>query len=132
MTIAAPHASIAALKTPVLVLGGTSLIGRFLTPMLAGADAFYSGIAGVLPKPMLALARAAQAGDADRVDALNAAFEPLWTLCKAHGGMRVSYALAGLLGLKAGLPPLPIQPLSGAVLDQLAKAMAQIEGAPVS
>ena len=100
--------------------------------LLAGADAFYSGIAGVLPKPMLALARAAQAGDADRVDALNAAFEPLWTLCKAHGGMRVSYALAGLLGLKAGLPPLPIQPLSGAVLDQLAKAMAQIEGAPVS
>ena len=36
----AANPSIAALKTPVLVLGGTSLIGRFLTPMLAGTDAY--------------------------------------------------------------------------------------------
>lgn len=100
--------------------------------LLAGADAFYSGIAGMLPKPILALARAAQAGDAGKVEALNAVFEPLWTLCKAHGGMRVSYAIAGLLGLKAGQPPLPIQPLSGAVLDDLAEALDAIKNAPFS
>jgi len=100
--------------------------------LLAGADAFYSGIAGVLPKPMLALASAAQTGDARTVETLNTAFEPLWTLCKAHGGLRVSYAIAGLLGLKAGQPPLPIQPLSGEVLDDLATALDAIKNAPSS
>ena len=100
--------------------------------LLAGADAFYSGIAGVLPKPMMSLARAALNGDASQVDALNAAFEPLWTLCKAHGGMRTSYAIAGLLGLKAGTPQLPIQPLSGAVLEDLAKAMDALKNTPFS
>jgi nucleoside-diphosphate-sugar epimerase len=39
VTIAPPDPSIAALPAPILVLGATSLIGRFLTPMLAGADA---------------------------------------------------------------------------------------------
>ena len=91
--------------------------------LLAGADAFYSGIAGVLPRPMMALARAAQSGDAKEAARLDAAFAPLWTLCKAHGGMRVSYAIAGLLGFKVGQPPLPVQPLSGAALDDLARAL---------
>lgn len=95
--------------------------------LLAGADAFYSGIAGVLPRPMLALARAAMAKDAKEAARLDAAFQPLWAICKAHGGMRTSYAIAGLLGLDAGQPPLPIQPLSGPTLDALAFAL---EGLP--
>ena len=37
--------------------------------------------------------------------------------------MRVSYAIAGLLGFKVGQPPLPVQPLSGAALDDLARAL---------
>ena len=35
--------------------------------MLAGSDAFYSALAGVLPAPMLRLMRAAQAGETDEV-----------------------------------------------------------------
>jgi len=62
--------------------------------LLAGADAFYSAIAGILPGPMLALARAAQGGAADQASTLNMAFQPLWTLCRAHGGLRVSYAIS--------------------------------------
>ena len=91
--------------------------------LLAGADAFYSGIAGILPRPMMSLARAAQGRDAKEAARLDAAFAPLWTLCKAHGGMRVSYAIAGLLGFNVGQPPLPVQPLSGAALDDLARAL---------
>ena len=94
--------------------------------LLAGADAFYSGIAGILPRPMLALARAARGGDAKEAARLDAAFAPLWTLCRAHGGMRVSYAIAGLLGFKVGQPPLPVQPLSGAALDDLARALESL------
>lgn len=96
--------------------------------LLAGADAFYSAIAGILPGPMLALARAAQVGAADEAAALNLAFQPLWSLCRAHGGLRVSYAISRLLELEAGEPPRPLRPLPTLVLDEVARALGQIPG----
>lgn len=80
--------------------------------LLAGADAWYSVVAGLLPEPALRLTRAAQAGRADEVATLDAAFQRLWTLFRAHGSLRVMYAIAALLDLPVGQPPQPIQPLS--------------------
>lgn len=95
----------------------------------AGADAFYSAIAGTLPGPMLALARAAQSGAADEAAVLDAAFQPLWSLCRAHGGLRVSYAISRLLDLQAGEPPRPLQSLPSQVLDEVARALGHLPGA---
>lgn len=96
--------------------------------LLAGADAFYSAIAGILPKPMLALARAAQGGAVDEVATLDMALQPLWSLCRAHSSLRVSYAISRLLGLGAGEPPRPLRPLSSQVLDEVAQAVGPLAG----
>lgn len=96
--------------------------------LLAGADAFYSAIAGVLPEPTLALSRVAQSGAADEAAALNMAFQPLWSLCRAHGSLRVSYAISRLLELGAGEPPRPLRPLSAQVLDEVAWALGRLPG----
>lgn len=76
--------------------------------LLAGSDAWYSVVAGLLPEPAIRLARAAQAGRKGEVAALDAAFAPLWTLFKAHGSLRVMYAIADRLALFVGDPPLPL------------------------
>jgi 4-hydroxy-tetrahydrodipicolinate synthase len=98
--------------------------------LLAGADGFYSAIAGILPGPMLLLARAAQAGAADEAAALDVAFQPLWSLCRAHGGLRVSYAISRLLDLEAGEPPRPLRPLPPRVMDELVHALSNVPGHP--
>ena len=46
--------------------------------LLAGPDAFYSVLAGLMLNSVMALARAAQAGDADQVQAADAKLKPLW------------------------------------------------------
>lgn len=94
--------------------------------LLAGSDGFFSGIAGILPGPMLKLARAAQTGEAETAAALNSAFEPLWRACRAHGAMRVAYAINRLLGLGAGEPPRPLLPLSPDGHDEIAKALDEL------
>ncbi len=76
--------------------------------LLAGGDAWYSVIAGLLPAPALRLTRAAQVGCQDEVEALEAAFAPLWALFKAHGSLRLMYAIADRLSLSVGDPPLPL------------------------
>jgi len=94
--------------------------------VLAGGVAWYSVVGGLLPKPALALMRAAQAGDAAEVRRLDAGLAPMWELFREYGGLRVVYAGANLLGLTDAQPPLPILPLDaaarariGAVLDGL-------------
>ncbi|QEL22340.1 dihydrodipicolinate synthase family protein [Bosea sp. F3-2] len=95
--------------------------------LLAGADAWYSVVAGLLPAAALRLTRAAIAGDHDATHAANAAFEPLWSLFRAHGSLRVMYLIADQLGLQPGAPPLPIQPLAGSVGKVVEGALQLIE-----
>ncbi|WP_212742955.1 hypothetical protein [Sphingomonas sp. 2SG] len=76
--------------------------------LLAGGAAWYSVVAGLLPEPALRLTRAAQAGRRDEAEAMDAAFAPLWALFKAHGSMRLMYAIADRLALSVGDPPLPL------------------------
>jgi 4-hydroxy-tetrahydrodipicolinate synthase len=94
--------------------------------LLAGADTFYSGIAGILPTPMVALARFARAGSTCDAEALDARFKPLWSLCRAHGAMRISYAIGQLLNLEVRDPPLPIQPVARQVVEEIARALEHL------
>jgi 4-hydroxy-tetrahydrodipicolinate synthase len=80
--------------------------------VLAGGVAWYSVIAGLLPKPALKLMQAAQAGDSAETQRINSHFEPLWTLFKELSSYRVVHAAASVLGLCQSEPPRPILPLS--------------------
>lgn len=82
--------------------------------LLAGGDAWYSVVGGLLPTEALALTRAAMAADRAGAERCDQAFEPLWTLFKAFGSFRVMYAIADLLDLCHVAPPRPILPLQPA------------------
>jgi 4-hydroxy-tetrahydrodipicolinate synthase len=80
--------------------------------LLAGADAWYSVVAGFLPHIAIEIVKAAQLGDPAKVASLNARLQPLWDLFRAHGGLRVAYAACGELGLTQAKPPRPLLPLA--------------------
>ncbi len=82
--------------------------------LLAGADAWFSVVAGLLPAAALRLTRAARAGQERETAAADAALAPLWALFRKHSSLRVMYAIADCLGLRAGAPPLPVKPLDDA------------------
>lgn len=94
--------------------------------VLAGGVAWYSVIGGLLPRPSLALMRAAQAGDAAEVHRLDVAFGSLWDLFKQHGSLRVVYAAANLLRLTEAQPPRPILPLGAAEQGHIKRALAAL------
>lgn len=104
--------------------------GDWLAPagMMLGSDAWYSVVGGLFPAPALALTRAAQANDQSEFQRLNALFEPLWPILKAHSGVRVMYAAANLLELTNTQPPRPLLPLSKDVHDQIATAIKPLLG----
>lgn len=94
--------------------------------MIAGADTWYSVVAGILPKASLRIVRAAQAGEAAEARRLNAAMSPLWDLFKQYSSIRVVYALAEVLGVCGAEPPLPIQSLSKGAKAKIAEVYAQL------
>jgi 4-hydroxy-tetrahydrodipicolinate synthase len=96
--------------------------------LLAGCDAWYSVIAGLLPSEALALTRAAQAGDVAEVERLDQAFQPLWSLFKAFGSFRVMYAIAEALGLCRTDPPRPILPLPQSEMARVKDALDRVLG----
>ncbi|ASY59083.1 dihydrodipicolinate synthase family protein [Sinorhizobium sp. CCBAU 05631] len=96
--------------------------------LLAGCDAWYSVIAGLLPAEALALTRAAQAGDVAEVERLDQAFQPLWSLFKAFGSFRVMYAIAQALGLCRADPPRPILPLPQSERARVKNALDRVLG----
>lgn len=73
------------------------------------------------------LTRAAQAGRWGEVEALNAAFEPLWTLFKTHGSLRIMYAVADGLSLSVGNPPLPLMRVDREVVAVITTALGCLE-----
>ncbi|HZF77448.1 MAG TPA: dihydrodipicolinate synthase family protein, partial [Acetobacteraceae bacterium] len=100
-------AAIAALRArlPEVFALGHSADWHAPFAVMAGGAAWYSVVGGLLPRPSLALTRAAQAGDAGEVRRLDALFAPLWELFRQHGSLRVVYAAANLLGLTDAQPP---------------------------
>ena len=90
--------------------------------LLAGADAFYSVLGGTLPAPVVALARAARAGNAEDARRINAELSPLWEVFQIFGSLRVMYVLLDLLGLGKIEPPRPILPLGTEAQERVAAA----------
>ncbi len=98
-------------RVPARFSVGIAVDARAGEALLAGFDVWYSVLAGVLPAPCVAMARAARAGDADSMRAWDARLAPVWALFAAHTSLRVSYAMARVLGLWLGAPPRPILPV---------------------
>jgi len=91
--------------------------------LLAGADCWYSVAAGLFPEPVAALAASAMKGDRAVADRHDADFAGLWELFRAHGGLRLMYAAANMLGLTEALPPRPLLPTTEEVKRRLALAL---------
>lgn len=87
----------------------------------AGADAWFSVIAGVLPEQTSQLASAAFAGGAWQE--LNDRFAGIWRLFETHGSLRIAYAIAQELALTSADLPLPLLPVEASVRAQLAVAL---------
>ncbi|HEY8578050.1 MAG TPA: dihydrodipicolinate synthase family protein [Devosia sp.] len=96
--------------------------------LLAGADAFYSVLGGMLPRPVMALAHAARNRDAAEAERLDALLQPLWDTFRSYGSLRVMYVLLDMLGLGLAEPPRPILPLSTEAREKIAAAVAPIIG----
>ncbi|TFW28070.1 dihydrodipicolinate synthase family protein [Duganella callida] len=99
------------------------------TGMNAGCEAWYSVIGGLFPKTALAIARAAQRGDAAQATRLSARLQPYWDLIACHGGsLRVTAAAASLLSLaRSPCLPLPLKAIDGADRAYLARLIEELE-----
>lgn len=127
--LAAARARISALRAlmPAHVTLGISGDAAAANGLTAGCDAWYSVIGGLFPQTALAITRAARARDAAQAQALSARLEPLWTLFRRHGSLRVIAAAAELLGyVYAPCLPLPLQALQGPDRQELATLLSSL------
>ena len=79
-------------------------------------------MAGFLPEIALRLTAAAMAGKAAEAKRIEEELAPLWALFKAHGSLRVVFAMARQMGLTDCDPPRPILPLDDATRREIAAA----------
>ena len=108
-------------RLPQSVTMGISGDWRAAGALQAGFDIWYSVLAGLFPQTALAIARSKDLAPSERL-------EPLWALFRRHGSLRVIAAAAELLGHVASPAlPFPLQTLSGAPREALAKALAQLD-----
>lgn len=105
---------------------GYSVDWHSIEAMLAGADAFYSVLAGLFPEICLQMVRAAQQKDAEKARQLDKKLEPVWTLFKEYSSLRVVYEMANLKGLTNAVPPRPILPLPAAAKARVKDVLADL------
>lgn len=122
-TSAAAHAQIAFFRRKthdgfVIGYSGDALIH---VPLGAGADAWYSVIAGLLPDVALAIWNAR--GDGTRLCAEHAKAKALWEVFKTYGAIRVAPHILDLLGFGPAPLPRPLQPLSNDIIAQIDEAL---------
>lgn len=94
--------------------------------LLAGADAWYSVVAGFLPEISMQMVRAARAADQMEVLRINELLQPLWDLFREFGSLRVAYAAIHELKLSQAQPPKPLLPLSDADRQRTVEALRQV------
>ncbi|KWV54395.1 dihydrodipicolinate synthase [Bradyrhizobium macuxiense] len=95
--------------------------------LLAGAEIWYSVLAGIFPKVCLEIVRAAASGNAAEARRLNARLQPIWDLFKTFSSLRVVYAIANLRGICAAEPPRPILPLPADAQKRVADTLAGMQ-----
>jgi 4-hydroxy-tetrahydrodipicolinate synthase len=79
--------------------------------LAAGAEVWFSVLAGLFPEPCRAMVDAARAGDREGLAALDARLAPIWRVFAASSSYRVMHCAAGLVGYGDPRPPLPVLPL---------------------
>lgn len=95
--------------------------------LLAGCDLWYSVIAGILPEQAKAIVDHATARRRDLALEASAELEPLWSLFRAYGSLRVTAALAEDLGLvPSGALPRPLRGLDSEGRSKVAEAIGLI------
>jgi 4-hydroxy-tetrahydrodipicolinate synthase len=95
--------------------------------LLAGADAWYSVVAGLFPQVGVGIVRAVRAGDAAEARRLDARLRPLWALFREYSSLRVMVACADLLEICHAVPPRPILPLAAKARRKVAAVLADLD-----
>ena len=90
----------------------------------AGADAWYSVLAGTLPELSIELWNAR--ADAERLTDLNSKLDPLWKTFNTYGSIRVVHEILNMLGLGDVSLPRPLLPLDGAACRDIENALVAI------
>jgi len=90
----------------------------------AGADAWYSVIAGTLPE--LALQIWAARSRPDRLELLHSQCAPLWECFNTWGGIRVVPEISRMLGLGSCDLALPLQPLEHDAVVNIENALREL------
>jgi len=109
-------------STGVLAIGYSGDWGM-ADALAAGADAFYSVLAGFLPAQAMALAAAIETNDTNETARISRQLQPLFELFRELGSLRVAYAAVAELGLGSVSPPKPILPISETDVRRVAKAL---------
>ncbi|MBC9248139.1 dihydrodipicolinate synthase family protein [Paracoccus sp. 11-3] len=91
--------------------------------LLAGADSWFSAVAGLLPVQTLKLSQAARSRNHAETARLQEIFEPLWELFREYGSLRVIYAAANIMSLSDAQPPRPILAMPENQLHRLRDAL---------
>lgn len=94
----------------------------------AGCEAWYSVIGGLFPQTALAITHAAQTGNAQEALQLSERLEPLWSLFRQYGSLRVVAAAVELLELvdRPSLP-LPLKVIPEAGRKQLTALLSELK-----
>lgn len=95
--------------------------------MLAGADAWYSVVAGIYPKTFLRLARAAAAKDGAETQGLHDRLEPIWRVSRAYTSFRVVHLAAARAGIANAVPQRPLLPLSGEAAADVERVLEELD-----
>ncbi|WP_025678135.1 dihydrodipicolinate synthase family protein [Paenibacillus massiliensis] len=105
---------------PSHVTIGVSSDPSAFTGLLAGCEVWYSVLGGLFPKTCRRMTRLALKGYAEESHQIAACFEPLWSLFRQFGSLRVVAAAAEISGLISSPSlPLPLQPLNQSSRDVL-------------
>ncbi|WP_269714614.1 dihydrodipicolinate synthase family protein [Caulobacter sp. NIBR2454] len=105
---------------------GCSADWRLTEPLIAGADAWYSVLGGIFPKPCQTIIAAVKAGDVAAARAENVRLKPLWDLFAELTSFRVVYAANSLLGLTDAQPPRPLLGLSAQDRGRVERVIADL------
>jgi len=106
----------------VLGYSGDARIAHVLP---AGADAWYSVIAGTLPG--LALKIWSARAEPERLEVLQSQCEPLWECFNTWGGIRVVPEISRIVGLGALDLALPLQPLENRAVEKIERAIQALD-----
>ncbi len=95
--------------------------------LIAGADAWYSVVAGLFPRAGMDLVEAVRGGDLEGARRRNGRLEPLWSLFREHSSLRVMYAAADALGICRAAPPRPVLPLAEPARRRVAEVVSALD-----